>query len=236
MSISNREDANKYYQLINSLVDDYIDVHKIRPSKLSAYLKPGGQRFNKFLERNKLIDIKGAEIILKDVIQDREHMERDGVMTFESFKIMESTEFKYSELKECLYKGIDKSDLNMEKALADYFDINLGSIDVIDSDKHKFKIEDWKNDDWICVIYSEEECEVIKNNFVEYFYNELIKKEIVLLSDINIDLSTLVKLDTFEEKIFKTFTNEKFQKVVSESLGSEWSFEAKIRGFSIWIS
>ena len=57
MSINNREDANNYYKLINGLVDDYIDNHKIRPSKLSSYLKPGGQRFNKFLERNKLKDV-----------------------------------------------------------------------------------------------------------------------------------------------------------------------------------
>ena len=26
MSISNREDANKYYQLINGLVDEYLDT------------------------------------------------------------------------------------------------------------------------------------------------------------------------------------------------------------------
>jgi hypothetical protein len=236
MSISNREDANKYYQLINGLVDDYIDVHKIRPSKLSAYLKPGGQRFNKFLERNKLKDIKGAEIILKDVIEDREHMEKDGVITFESFKIMESSEFKYSELKECLYKGIDKSDLNMEKALADYFDINLGSIDVVDSDKHKFKIEDWENDDWVCVIYSDEECDVIKNNLVEYFYSDLIKKEFELVEGIKIELSDLVKSDVFEEKIFKTLNEEKFQKIISETLGEDWSFASKFRNYHIWIS
>ena len=236
MSISNREDANKYYQLINGLVDDYIDVHKIRPSKLSAYLKPGGQRFNKFLERNKLKDIKGAEIILKDVIEDREHMEKDGVMTFESFKIMESTEFKYSDLKECLYKGIDKSDLNMEKALADYFDINLGSIDVIDSDKHKFKIQDWENDDWVCVIYSDEEYEVIKNNLVEYFYSELSKKEFELVNGLKIELSDLVKEDIFVEKIFKNLNEEKFQKIISETLGEDWSFASKFRNFHIWIS
>ena len=47
----------------------------------------------------------------------------------------------------------------MEKILADYFDVNLGSIDVLDSDKHKFKLEDWQNDDWNVVIYSKEEYE-----------------------------------------------------------------------------
>ena len=119
MSINNREDANKYYQLINNLVDDYIDGHKIRPSKLRSYLKPGGQRFNKFLERNKLKDIKGAEVILKDVIEDREHMEKDGVLAFESFNLLESAEWKIASLKQCLYKGVDNSDLKSEKVKDD---------------------------------------------------------------------------------------------------------------------
>ena len=99
MSINNSEDANKYYQMINGLVDDYIDKWKVRPSKLSAYLKPGGQRFNKFLERNKLKGISGAERILRDVIEDREHMEKDGVVTFESFNLLESSEWKVSNLR-----------------------------------------------------------------------------------------------------------------------------------------
>jgi len=236
MSINNREDANKYYQLMNELVDDYIDVHKIRPSKLSAYLKPGGQRFNKFLERNKLKDIKGAEVILRDVIEDREHMEKDGVMTFESFKLIESVEFKVSELKECIYKGIDKSDLNQEKALADYFDINLGSIDVVDSDKHKFKIEDWKNDDWVCVIYSDEECEVIKTNLVEHFFVELSKQEFELIEDVKINLSELIKEEIFFDKFNQTITEKKFQNLVSQCLGEDWSYEGKIRNLHIWIS
>ena len=59
MSINNREDVNKYSDLINSLLDHYIDTHKIRPSSLRNYLKPGGDKFNKFLERNKLKDIAG---------------------------------------------------------------------------------------------------------------------------------------------------------------------------------
>ena len=38
MSINNREDANKYYQIMNELVDEYIDKWKIRPAKLKKYL------------------------------------------------------------------------------------------------------------------------------------------------------------------------------------------------------
>ena len=236
MSINSREDANRYYNLINGLVDEYIDDHKIRPSKLKAYLKPGGQRFNKFLERNKLRDITGSDRILRDVIEDRENMESDGVITFESFSLFESNEYKISDLKQCLYKGIEKSDINVEKTLADYFDVNLGSIDVLDSDKHKFKIEDWKNDDWVCVIYSEEDCEIIKNNLLDYFYEELTKKEIELVEGIKVDLSDLVKKEIFEEKIRKSLTDEKLKILISSCLGEDWSFEKNFRNFFIWVS
>jgi hypothetical protein len=236
MSINNREDANRYYQLINGLVDDYIDNHKIRPSRLSAYLKPGGQRFNKFLERNKLKDIKGAEIILKDVIEDREHMEKDGVITFESFNILESQEYKISTLKQCLYKGIEKADLNMEKVLADYFDVNLGSIDVVDSDKHKFKIEDWKNDDWLVVIYSKEEIDTIKENLFDHFYEIISEKKIEIIEGLNINLTELINRELFENKITEIITDNKLKEIVTKSLGDDWSFEKEFREYFIFIS
>ena len=87
MSINNREDANKYYQMINDLVDEYTEKNKIRPSNLRRYLQPGSERFNRFLERNRLGDVKGADVILNDIIEDRFHMESDGVLTFENYKL-----------------------------------------------------------------------------------------------------------------------------------------------------
>ena len=236
MSINNREDANRYYQLINGLIDDYIDNHKIRPSRLSSYLKPGGQRFNKFLERNKLKDIKGAEIILKDVIEDREHMEKDGVIKFESFNLLESQEYKISTLKQCLYKGVEKADLNMEKVLADYFDVNLGSIDVVDSDKHKFKIEDWKNDDWLVVIYSKEEIDTIKENLFDHFYEIISEKKIEIIEGLNINLTELINRELFENKITKIITDNKLKEIITKSLGDDWSFEKEFREYFIFIS
>ncbi len=235
MSITNREEANQYYKLVNKLVDDYIDGHKIRPSKLSAYLKPGGQRFNKFLERNKLKDITGADRILRDIIEDREHMEKDGVITFESFNLLESTDWKVSNLRECIYKGIEKADLKMEKILADYFDINLGAIDILDSDKHKFSIEDWKNDDWKVVIYSEEEIEVIKNNLVEYMYSDISKKEIELTEEVSIKLNNLIDMEKFEVKLLDLLNEDKMNKIICQCLGEDWSFEASSKGHFIYV-
>ena len=86
--INNREDANKYYQQVNELIDEYIDKWKIKPSSLGRYLKPGSDRFNKLLGRNNLKEVNGIDRVLSDVIEDRVNMERDAVLTFENFKFL----------------------------------------------------------------------------------------------------------------------------------------------------
>jgi len=235
MSISNREDANKYYQLINGLVDEYVESHKIRPSKLRTYLKPNGERFQKFLKKNGLDAVKGANQVLNDVIDDRVSEEIDGVVTFETFKYFESEEFKIKSMQECLYKSIDKSTLEQEKILADYFDTNLSSIDVIDTYKHKFKLEDWEGEKKQVVIYSEEEFEVIKNNFIEYLFDEISKKKIEI-GTFEIELESLINKETFENKLEDKFTKNVTADLISSCLGESWEFESKENSHYIWVN
>lgn len=236
MSINNREDANKYYQQINLLVDDYIDKWKIRPKNLKNYLKPGSDRFSRFLKKNNLDNINGANVILNDVINDRVSMESDGVITFESFKYFESVEFKIDSLKECLYKGIEKSTIKQEKVLADYFDLNLGNIEIIDSDKHKFKISDWQNDDWNIVIYSDEEIELIKENIFDHLFSEISKKEVEIIPSLKIKLENIIKEEDFISKVKEIISESKLKEIISECLGPDWSFESSSKGHYIWVS
>jgi len=236
MSINNREDANKYYHLINELVDDYIDKWKIRPSNLKRYLKPGSERFNKFLLRNKLSEVKGASVILTDIIEDRASMEKDGVLTFESFKYFESNDFKIDSLKECLYKGIEKADIKMEKILADFFDTNLSSIDIVDADKHLFKLEDWENDDWKVIIYSKEDLEIIKENIIEHLYKEITEKEVELTSNIQISLSKVINKENFDSKMIDIFNEDKLVKTITELLGDDYEFKSEKSDNFIWVS
>jgi hypothetical protein len=236
MSISNREDANKYYHLINELVDDYIDKWKIRPSNLKKYLKPGSERFNKFLLRNKLSEVKGASVILSDIIEDRASMEKDGVLKFETFKYFESNDFKIDSLKECLYKGIEKADIKMEKILADFFDTNLSSIDILDAYKHLFKLENWENDDWKVIIYSKEDLDIIKENIIENIYKEINEKEVELSSNIKVSLSKLIDNEIFYKKMIDIFTEDNLIKKVTDLLGDNYSFKSKISSYFIWIS
>ena len=245
MSINNREDANKYYQLINELVDEYIDKWKIRPSRLGKYLRPGSDRFNKFLMRNNLSEVKGAEVILKDIIEDRVHMEKDGVMTFESFHLFESDDFKIDSMKECLYKGIEKADIKMEKILADVFDTNLGSIDIVDADKHIFKIEDWEGEDKKVIIYSsDDDLLTIKENIMNHLYEDISKRKIELTDKISIDLNNLIDENDFEDYIDETFglpgyfPNKKFLDIITDLLTDYKYFKEFTDSdiYHIWIS
>ncbi len=244
MSIKSREDANKYYQLVNELVDEYMSKGKIRPSNLKRYLEPGGERFKKFLIRNKLNEITGIDRVLSDVIEDRASMESDGVLTFESFKFFESDEFKISSMRQCLYKGIEKADLNMEKALADVFDTNLGSIDVVDSDKHAFYIEDEMLD---VVCFSLEDMKIIENNVVEYLYSELKKKEVDLIGisqggNLSINLGDFISsndavFNAFDEAIRKKLDDGELIAIIENLLSEEYSGSAEMkseRGYYIW--
>jgi hypothetical protein len=235
MSISSREDANKYYQVVNKLVDDYMDKWKIRPTNLKRYLKTGSDKFEKFIERNGLKDINGIKQVINDVIEDRVHMESDGVLTFESFKVFESDGFKITSLLQCLYKGVGRTDIKAEKFLADHFDANLSQIDIVDSDKHLFKVTNWENDDLLVIVYNKDEMDIIKGNIVEYLTDELLKQKVDLIG-ITIPLEDIIDESKAESYIESFLTPEKISDLINNSLENnftKFNFE-KTDDFYLW--
>jgi hypothetical protein len=218
MSI-NREDLNKYYDLINNLVDEYVIKWKIRPSKLKKYLKPGSKNFNNFLLRNNLSEVSGASIILKDIINDREHMEIDGVLTYENFKLYESNNSELNSLKDCFYKGIEKADIRMEKILADHFDTNLSDIDIIDSNKHLFKVKSWSKTINV-IIFSKDDIDIIKENIIEFLYSKLINKTINLEEIIDVKLDMLITNELFTQKVSDMINEDKLINLISTTLNT----------------
>jgi hypothetical protein len=212
--ITNSEEANKYYQIINQYIDEYTDTHKIKPINLGKYLK-NNQRLIQFVERKGLKDVKNINRVINDVIDDRISMEKDIVKTFENFKFLESNEFKILNLRQCLYKGIEKSTIHHEKILADYFDVSLSHIDIIDSDKHIFKIDHYSFID--CVIYTENEVEIIRENMKEYCFEQVFNKSVQLegLSiDINVNIKDFIDTEKFETHINEVLTTEKVKTII----------------------
>jgi hypothetical protein len=202
MSINNREDANSYYDEMKKLVNDYIGKESIRPSELRRYMKTGNDNFNLFLKMNNLQEVNGIDVVLKDTIDDLVGMEEDGVMTFEKFKLYESDEYKISEIGKCLSKGINRATVDTEKAIAEYYDTNLGHIESIDPEEHSFSVEGWGNEETLRVIaYSQSEIEIIYENVSEYLFNEAKSKSINLPVGIEISLNEILDENTFKEKL-----------------------------------
>jgi hypothetical protein len=216
--IKNSEDANKYYQIVNQYIDEYTDNHKIRPVNLGKYLK-NNDKLKNFLERKGLKDIKNINQVINDVISDRIAMDKDSIKTFESFKFFESEEFKILNLRQCLYKGIDKSNIHHEKILADYFDVSLSHIDIIDSDKHIFKI-DTKNDTK-CVIWTSNEIEIIRENIKEYCFEQVFNKKVKLEGigvDIDVNIKDFIDEEKFANHINSVLTIDKVREIIKKLL------------------
>jgi hypothetical protein len=236
MSINSREDANKYYQVVNKLVDEYIDKWKIKPTNLKRYLKNGSDKFEKFIDRNGLKDINGIKQVINDVIEDRVHMESDGVLTFERFKVFESDEFKITSIIQCLYKGIGKTDIKAEKFLADHFDANLSQIDIVDTDKHMFKISNWENEDLLVIVYNKDEFDIIKENMKEHLYDELLKQQIDLIVGVSLKLNTIIDKDKFYTDIESKLTDKLITDLINDSLEmnyTKFDFE-KTDDYYLW--
>jgi len=223
--IQNTEDANKYYQLVNQYIDEYVDKWKIKPTNLKNYLLGNKSRLVNFLERKGLKDIGNINRVVLDVVEDRVAMYSDGVMTFENFKFFESDEFKIIDMRQCLYKGIDKATIDHEKILADYWDASLSQIDIVSAEKHIFKVDKGlsSGDGMNVVIYNESELTTIKENIKDYVLNQTFNKTVKLDLgksdlDLNVNIKDFMNEDKFKNKIDEILTPENVKSIISSIL------------------
>ncbi len=168
----------------------------------------------KFLERRGLNDVNNINIVLSDVIQDRVSMYNDSVMTFESFKLLESDEFKILDLRSNIFKGIQKATIEHEKILADFFDASLSEIDVVNSDQHLFSFAENN-----VYVFSKDEITILKTNILEHIYQKIKDQKIVIeINSLKIEVSSDVYLKSYEEFTLKMNIDEKVEEYVGSSL------------------
>ena len=84
------------------------------------------------------------------------------------------------------------------------------------------------------MIYSEEEFEVIKNNFVEYFYSEITKRKIEV-GNFEIELENLIDKNLFFDKLENKLTKSETTDLIGTCLGEEWEFEGVSDSQFIWV-
>ena len=215
--IKSSEDANKYYNLVNQYVDEYVDKWKIKPTNLKNYLLGNKSRLVNFLERKGLSDINNIDRVISDVIEDRVAMYNDGVMTFENFKLFESDEYKVQYLHQCIYKGISNPTINHEKFLADFYDVSLSEISLLPpQERHSFFVSGQNSP---IKIYSNDEISIITENILDYSFNQTFNKEISLdlgKNDFKIKLSEFLTEQSFKDKFKLIITRENVIEIISE--------------------
>lgn len=201
--IRNSEDANKYYELVNKFIDEYVDLHKIRPSKLSVYLK-NNDKLRNFLKKSGLSDSSDIKRIIDDVLADREAMEKDGVLTFENYIFENSSVDLKKDLKDFIYLGIGKSNIIHEKLLSNFFSVSLSNLDVVDSDNHIFIVDDVGKKK-CCLVFSDEELTLIVENLKE-FVEYKVSSYSVSLDEIGLKIPIL---DILDESNLSSFLNQR---------------------------
>jgi hypothetical protein len=217
------KDLSNYYSIVNDLIDEYVNKWKIRPSKLRKYFRIGGKNYIKFIKRNNLENIENIGKIVKDIIDDRYFMEKDGVLTFESFNISYDEDIN-------IFTLIERVDIDYEKAIADYYDTNLGSINLIDTNKHIFEIENWDNNNFKVMIMSNEDIDILKNNISEIKYNN-ISSDSIKLGNIDIKMYDVLSEENFKKNLFDKLSIDVVIEHINEYNNSNYEFGGEFKNY-----
>jgi hypothetical protein len=235
--ISNREEANKYYKLVNNAINDFMGETKARPSEVHKYLTKNGA---KFLKRLEISDVEGIDGVLNDVLLHRRHMEDDKIITFESFSKLNESSI-----------NVGTPSVEHEKVLADIFNTSLGHIDVLDPQLHLFKISDFGKDVY-AIIFNESEISKIKEDLIIKIKDEVTSKVInvsdvdgVSISPIKFWLSDILDETKLSESVNSKISSDLVFDFIKSSFSNEVSLSYNLgqlnsfkeySGFSVWFS
>ena len=236
--ITNTLEANKYFDIVNNLVDEYIQKYKIRPVEIGQYLN---KNLESFLERNGLSDVIGIKSVVKDVLDHRRHMQLDSIMKFESF----------SKMNEGLI-DIGKSDIEHEKVLADVYNTSLSHVELVDSNIHLYSISDFGKE-INSIIFSDLELSEISKKIEDKLVEEISSKPFSINSVDNINLEMdfrILMLDIISEEKLRSSIKSKLNKesligVIKGIINSSQdvfidlqegvvSYKGEFNGFHIW--
>lgn len=218
--IENRKQLNDYFKKVNEEVDKYIVEHQIKPSRLAKYIISNGG-IDKFVEEIGLSDIDGINKVVDHVLKSRVHMEKDGIMKFESFRLNENVMERPTILNaDILFDTMQAATIDHEKILADYFDTSLGHIEEFNTLKHLY-IVDATDGKFYAYVFTNSDMDTILNNIKEFVYNNIpLEVEVKLTDKLSIkipvaDANVESKVESIDivsilEEIFAEFTVERF--------------------------
>lgn len=185
--MENKGDSKKLtqdFKKIKGLLSKYVKDSKIKPNDLYRFLKTK-KNLNNFIEKESLDDDTHTRRVIKDVIDNMLNKEKD---------IKESTVIKFGKFTEKLNESVLNTQpfdtYSYEKVLADYYNISVKHIDIIDDKNHLFSIKDF--DSLIKVVcLSSEEFETIKINILNKVKEEIFMSNVIISTIDNISIPDL---------------------------------------------
>ena len=231
--ITNREEANKYYKLVNNLIDDYIVKWKVRPKEICKYFENNMQRF---LDKTGLSDVDGIKKVVKDVLYHRYHMELDKVISFENFKFISENNL--------IKPGTPT--IQHQKVIADVYHTDLGHINLIDSELHIYKVNDFGKEFEISV-FNNTELNTIYVNIENNLINNINKKHLTLYSIDDIDMGISIEIpftdfiseSALRKSIIDRISREDLLKIIGNLIKSDKNLSHTVykgvhKGYHIW--
>jgi hypothetical protein len=203
-TIQNKQEANKYYDIVNKAIDEYIEENNIRPSRLRKYMS--APKKESLLKRKGLSDVEGIDRVLDDVLDDRFAMESDKVIKFESFRINESKESGH------------------ERAAAEFFRASLDQVVKSADGGHNYEVEDIGEHKGISV-YSSEDVKEFRTKLITTL-KKLANEEEIDIHRADLGLASKRHIRTkIKVSLGQVLNQEKLNQVLEESLSEKKTIE-----------
>lgn len=231
----NPENINYYYDKVNELIDQYFEWD-IRPSALRKYMKRGSYGMKNFIDKNDLSSVKGIERVIEDVVEDRYAMEKDGVLTFESFENI-GTYGDSENIDDLLLLDVDDKD-NYKKVLADYYKVSFDSIQENDdfNDYASFNVSGIKLQSEVR-IYSNDDLEILKERYIDYITKRLMKDEVrINFLGFRKDIEDLFDESQIKSSLENNIYNDELIRLISNYLKHDdlHLITKNYKGYLIW--
>lgn len=216
--ISNSEELNKYYKLVNDKVKKFSDMD-IPHNKIAKYLKPGSENFKKFInDDSELKDVDGIKVVLKDIVNDIYGAFKDGL--YKKMKLGMVKKFESLNAQDMLDFSIDSENEihEHEKALADIYKISISYINLVNKNLHMYSIDDIDGVHKVC-IFSEDEIKEIKEKIVNYLSTEVKSKHVELKWNNKIALDNIIDIEKVKGELFAHLNNDNIIEIIGQIIG-----------------
>jgi hypothetical protein len=229
--INGRLEANKLYNKVRESINKYITDYKVESSEIREYVI---NNMDRFINKYGLSGIEGVKQIIIDVVDHKNNMTMDKTKKKKLIsEIMNNQVIKFSKFKKVneSFIEVNKSSIEHEKALADYFNTSLGHIEEVDTENHIYSVKDFGKTQMV-VIFSKDELKKIKEKVISDLVLEISDKNLIVEdvsglrfdSEFAIQIGTVVEKSKLENLCERQIDERKVISLVSSHLSEELVF------------